>query len=288
MIQDSAEAGFEGLTLHGKSTQVRTTGAQLVNLSDTNAAISNGITWECKNGIITVNGTTTGISSSIGAGINATLKIPAGDYDISGKNKNIEVYISIEKEDGSKEYHNSSFSVDGEKTVTAFAQIYEAGVTVNNEKVYIMLNSGSTALPWEPYTGGAPSPSPSYPQEIESAGQSGEIGIEVGNNGYIQKGTYFLDVRAFSLKKGYTYHIKCEKITTNAINCFVLNEYNKNLRNGSELYDYGYTTKKLTIPNSTGIVDKECMMPKRYDGDGYTFTLKSEGLYLYQAVNGST
>ena len=288
LIQDSAEAGFERLTLHGKSTQVRTTGAQLVNLSDTNAAISNGITWECKNGIITVNGTTTGISSSIGAGINATLKIPAGDYYISGKNKNIEVYISIEKEDGSKEYHNSSFSVDGEKTVTAFAQIYEAGVTVNNEKVYIMLNSGSTALPWEPYTGGAPSPSPSYPQEIESAGQSGEIGIEVGNNGYIQKGTYFLDVRAFSLKKGYTYHIKCEKITTNAINCFVLNEYNKNLRNGSELYDYGYTTKKLTIPNSTGIVDKECMMPKRYDGDGYTFTVKSEGLYLYQAVNEPT
>ena len=73
-----------------------------------------------------------------------------------------------------------------------------------------MLNAGSAALLWEPYTGGKPSPSPEYPQEIESAGQSGEIGIEVGNNGYIQKGTYFLDVRPFSLKKGYTYHIKCE------------------------------------------------------------------------------
>lgn len=276
---------FTSFTLHGKSTQGSTTGTQLVNLPDTNATISNGITWECKNGIITANGTTTMTSSSISAGIHATLKIPAGDYYISGKNKNIEVYISIEKEDGSKEYHNSSFSVDREKTVTAFAQIYEAGVTVNNEKVYIMLNSGSTALPYEPYTGGKPSPSPEYPQEIESAGMDGEIGIEVGNNGYIQKGTYFLDVRPFSLKKGYTYHIKCEKIINTTINCFVMNEYNKNFKNSSYLYNYGYITKKLTIPNSTGIVDKECMMPKSYDGDGYTFTVKAEGLYLYQAVN---
>lgn len=33
----------------------------------------------------------------------------------------------------------------------------------------IMFNVGTTALPWEPYTGGLPSPSPSYPQEIVNA-----------------------------------------------------------------------------------------------------------------------
>lgn len=38
----------------------------------------------------------------------------------------------------------------------------------------IMLNEGSTALPWEPYTGGQPSPSPDYPQEIVSAGNWNE------------------------------------------------------------------------------------------------------------------
>ena len=43
----------------------------------------------------------------------------------------------------------------------------------------VMLNYGSTALPWEPYTGGKPSPSPEYPQEIESAGQSRKIGVTV-------------------------------------------------------------------------------------------------------------
>lgn len=43
-----------------------------------------------------------------------------------------------------------------------------------NEYTDIMLNSGSTALPYEPYTGGAPSPSPDYPQEITSAGKYDE------------------------------------------------------------------------------------------------------------------
>lgn len=36
-----------------------------------------------------------------------------------------------------------------------------------------------TASNYEPYTGGKPSPSPEYPQEIKSAGQSGEIGVTV-------------------------------------------------------------------------------------------------------------
>lgn len=38
----------------------------------------------------------------------------------------------------------------------------------------VMLNSGSTALPYEPYTGGQPSPSPDYPQPITSAGKYNE------------------------------------------------------------------------------------------------------------------
>lgn len=43
----------------------------------------------------------------------------------------------------------------------------------------IQLEAGDTATAYEPYTGGQPSPSPEYPQEIESAGSDGKIGIEV-------------------------------------------------------------------------------------------------------------
>lgn len=38
----------------------------------------------------------------------------------------------------------------------------------------VMFNEGSTALPYEPYTGGQPSPNPDYPQEITSAGKYDE------------------------------------------------------------------------------------------------------------------
>ena len=44
---------------------------------------------------------------------------------------------------------------------------------VNKEK-WVMLNEGDTALPYELYTGGAPSPSPEYPQPITSAGKYNE------------------------------------------------------------------------------------------------------------------
>lgn len=49
-----------------------------------------------------------------------------------------------------------------------------------------MLNAGNTQLPWEPYTGGKPSPSPDYPQEVVNAGeynkniQKWEYEIEIG------------------------------------------------------------------------------------------------------------
>lgn len=277
---------FTSLTLHGKSTQESTTGAQLFDIG--NEFVSQekgGVTFTVENNEIVVNGTAT---SSVDLFSKKVFweKLTPGEYTFTIQNSpDVRLILNMD----SKVYQTSegamTVKITPESTISYFIVRISQNSTFNNYRLKIMLNAGSGGKQWEPYTGGAPSPSPSYPQEIESAGQSGEIGIEVGNNGYIQKGTYFLDVRPFSLKKGYTYHIKCEKIIENAINCFVLNEYNKNLSNSAILYDYGYTTKKLTIPNSTGIVDKECMMPKKYDGDGYTFTVKAEGLYLYQAVN---
>ena len=289
LLEGGKENRFTSLTLHGKSSQKNTTGAQLISLNDSYGVTTiNGVTktpigisaWELE-GISKENALFYPYSSQ------TFLSLSKGDYVFSvfGTSKAKARYTIVGG--GSSGYiqtgQSQKISIQEDAKLT-FNFLVENGVK-SNGILMIMLNSGSTSLPWEPYTGGAPSPSPSYPQEIESAGQDGEIGIEVGNNGYIQKGTYFLDVRQFPLKKGYTYYIKGEKIIGNDINCFVLNEYNKNFKNSAELFNYGYTTKKLTIPNSTGIVDEECRMPMRYDKDGYTFTVKAEGLYLYQAVN---
>lgn len=291
---------FTSLAIYGKSTQGSTTGANI--LKDNYLSLCKGaIDLFSANGLFTVN-------ANYEKNCEFNLYFSAGSIFADGIKDEATYYIAFRPIGFTPKYNyqlslknerDESFSTSANGIVTSVSgadlkknariQFYFFNVSESNPVVsgskFQMIFSKNPDCNYEPYTGGAPSPSPSYPQEIESAGQSGEIGIEVGNNGYIQKGTYFLDVRPFSLKKGYTYHIKCEKIITNTINCFVMNEYNKNFKNSAELYDYGYTTKKLTIPNSTGIVDKECMMPKRYDGDGYTFTVKAEGLYLYQAVN---
>lgn len=98
-----------------------------------------------------------------------------------------------------------------------------------------MLNKGDTPLPYEPYTGGKPSPSVEYPQEIVSAGKYDEV-----------SGKYVIDV------------------SVTGKNLFDISQYDK--------YDdtwtnTTYTTKKLKLkPNTTytmsckRLVDK----PKQY------------------------
>lgn len=56
---------------------------------------------------------------------------------------------------------------------------YIASGTYNNHVTAPMINIGETAKPYEPYTGGKPSPSPEYPQEITIAGENGTIDLEI-------------------------------------------------------------------------------------------------------------
>ena len=175
--------GLESLTLYGKSTQVSTTGAQLISLNDSY-------------GVTTVNGVTKtpiGISAWKLEGISKEdaiiypyssltfLSLSKGDYVFSvfGTSKAKARYTIIGR--GSSGYIQTGYSQKisiQEDVKLTFNFLIENGVE-SNGILMIMLNSGSTSLPWEPYTGGKPSPSPEYPQEIESVGDAGEISVEV-------------------------------------------------------------------------------------------------------------
>ncbi len=75
------------------------------------------------------------------------------------------------------------------------------GVTIyqdstNNHGTYTkfknaILSIGDIQIPYEPYTGGKPSPNPDYPQQIVSAGSDGKIGVEV-------RGKNLVDVYGYS------------------------------------------------------------------------------------------
>ena len=181
LIQDSAEAGFERLTLHGKSSQGSTTGAQLFDIG--NEFVSqekNGVTFTVENNEIVINGTAT---SSVDLFSKKVFweKLTPGEYTFTIQNSpDVRLILNMD----SKVYQTSegamTVKITPESTISYFIVRISQNSTFNNYRLKIMLNAGSGGKQWEPYTGGAPSPSPSYPQDIESAGQSGEISVKVG------------------------------------------------------------------------------------------------------------
>lgn len=164
---------FTALAIYGKSMQGSTTGAQL---NDGN--ISNLI------------GSIEGVIISSDKYASIIIPIQGGeDYTISyTTHKAITFHCTTEEYPAEGvaivDVYSGSSGVEVPKKImhtSSRAKYLVVNVDVNDSELLknAMLNSGSTALPFEPYTGGAPSPSPSYPQEIESAGQGEEIEVEV-------------------------------------------------------------------------------------------------------------
>lgn len=166
-LENAIGKPLKGLRIYGKSKQVTTTGAQLLdydNLMPDTAYDKNG-TLQSNKGYV---------SSQL---IKVTSNSP---YTISGLGKVAVIILQYSSEKAllSRKPSNTNDTYTTLEDVCYIGLTFYAGVTVDMLK-NVMLNSGSTPLPWEPYTGGQPSPSPDYPQEIESVGQDGEIGVEV-------------------------------------------------------------------------------------------------------------
>ena len=154
--------------MYGRSEQFSTTGAQLLN---------ENIETKSRGVIIKINGSTAtfkGIVSNeanIRVNIQKNIKLKPGKYIVSSSNKKIEADFSVVKANDEQIY-NRHIEIDGtEKEVKVralFGLRPSAKGDVIDETANIMLNEGDIALPYEPYTGGKPSPSPDYPQEIKS------------------------------------------------------------------------------------------------------------------------
>jgi hypothetical protein len=173
MIQvvGSAEAFMEGLKLFGKSEQITTTGAQLFDESQIEQNDSRGFKF---------------LNLAVGEG-NFTLSsdIPKSPTDqsayimlISG---NVKASTSEIASNSNGVYSGQSRtfpSKDGYMTI-AYRNDSNTNNLVTFNKYWYMLNAGDTAKPFEPYTGGKPSPSPDYPQEIKNNAENGEINANV-------------------------------------------------------------------------------------------------------------
>lgn len=189
-VTDSAEMQLQGLRLYGKSEQKTTTGKNLLPITDKDVTQVNGVTFT-KNGdgTCTVNGTA---SSVAWYRLGSDFTVPAGTYTISdGTVSNNQSHFSDDNLTAGYNYSEKrTVTYDSEHIFKPYIRI-NVGSVLNNVTFKPMLNIGSEALPFEPYTGGKPSPSPEYPQEIVSVGGSGSIGVKITGKNLINADEYY-------------------------------------------------------------------------------------------------
>lgn len=154
IVTDSSGQPIQDMGMEGRTEQQSTTGAQLL---DIDSGTIRG--WNIENITNTLEAGQTYTFTNIDASVTTTLL----GKNSSGEDIGFGVgYIGAGK--------SAIFEMPGEVDSLVLGGI-SAGLQKNN---HFMLNSGSEALPWEPYTGGQPSPSPDYPQEIINTGKYNE------------------------------------------------------------------------------------------------------------------
>ena len=180
-VEDAWTAPVLGLEVTGKSEQVATTGAQLFDIKNLKAASSG--TWQvADNGKkITVIGT----NAYSGAVCNVPMDLVRGKtITLSGtidrtNAKTPILQCSITSADGVTNYYVCAPKTtvtlkDDDKSLQIYLYANNTLTSASSPQTAVfsdvMLNYGDTPLPWEPYTGGASSPSPDYPQDIISTG----------------------------------------------------------------------------------------------------------------------
>lgn len=152
-VKDSANAFFEDFSVYGKSEQVQTTGKNILNIPN-----------------IDINTPETVIECNISEDICISVQEKAT------VSKSVWRFMALYK-NNDKQYITDA-SLPGVFYATSenpIVSITCRGIMITSG-VYrgIMVEYGEAATSYEPYTGGKPSPSPEYPQEIVNAGRLNE------------------------------------------------------------------------------------------------------------------
>lgn len=182
------------MKVFGWSKQERTTGAQLFPTITPSIEEKNGITVEyMEHGKIHISGT----SEKTVDFMTPTFELLAGTYTLSmGVNiDNTLMKCTLSTTEGLPYFdilnNEASKTETTEDNMILYLLLRVYGGKTIDITIQPMLNTGTSPLPWEPYTGGQPSPSPDYPQQIVSAGSDGKIGIEV-------RGKNLVDIYGYS------------------------------------------------------------------------------------------
>lgn len=170
------------MKVYGWSKQETTTGAQLFPTITPSTEVKSGITVEyMEHGKIHISGT----SEKTVDFMTPTFEVLAGTYTLSmGVNiDNTLMRCTLSTTEGLPYFdilnNEASKTETTEDNMILYLLLRVYGGKTIDITIQPMLNTGTSPLPWEPYTGGQPSPSPDYPQEIVSAGMKWSTGAQL-------------------------------------------------------------------------------------------------------------
>ena len=170
------------MKVYGWSKQETTTGAQLFPTITPSTEVKSGITVEyMEHGKIHISGT----SEKTVDFMTPTFEVLVGTYTLSmGVNiDNTLMRCTLSTTEGLPYFdilnNEASKTETTEDNMILYLLLRVYGGKTIDITIQPMLNTGTSPLPWEPYTGGQPSPSPDYPQQIVSAGAGGEVEVTI-------------------------------------------------------------------------------------------------------------
>lgn len=160
-VADSSDGHIRNLRVLGKTAQVTTTGTQLFNpYAEQNNSFGNA-TVENNGSRITVTGTYY---------VSWPLVLKAGvtyyiNFNTVGAATNRAIRFEYPDKEITETVTNPASFTPTKDTVSVY--LY-AGLGTEDTIIYenVQISEGSSALPWEPYSGGVASPSPDWPQEL--------------------------------------------------------------------------------------------------------------------------
>lgn len=162
-LQDSDDGKVMDMMIYGKSEQFATTGKNLLKIRD-GAQTTRGVTVTAKDGVFVIKGTATETGW-------ATFDIDSFALDgtcVLSSNISTGVrVVAVNKSFKSVLEQNKSDTLENAEVSKICFTITE-GKTYDISNILVQIEKGSKSTSFEPYTGGIPSPSPDYPQEIKS------------------------------------------------------------------------------------------------------------------------
>ena len=209
VLPNSLDAPLERLELGGKTDQFSTKGLNLFNYKDfvdISTYADEGAGYRRKYLQLKPNASyrMTIFKNRMSPSMDATVMFIGNKekYDNTAANGKIVLFTSTDKK--------SATIVTGESGQIVFKLNKNSTPELQEEylsKADIILSEGSTEIPYEPYTGGKPSPSPEYPQEIKNSGkwndekQKYEVDVKVVGKNLFDV-NYFAESENYQNKEG--------------------------------------------------------------------------------------